>query len=200
MTVTERDKKILKDIERFRALDRDQIGELHFKGNKELVKTVNFVMNRLKKRGYVKADESRSPFVYMPHKGGPKRGSQKIDHFIQIANIYLELRRTGKLRKFNVEPKLGSKGTVEPDAFAIWKGWPWFIEVQLSNYSDAIMRRKLKRYEAYYKSGQWKGLEWQPKGREPIFPRIWVLSNRTYDVTWFKGVTIYQTKTVEELL
>lgn len=194
----ERDKKIIRDIERFRALDRDQIGTLHFNGNKQQVKTVNFVMNRLKKNGYVKADESRSPYVYLPYKGGPKRGSQKIDHFIEIANVYLELRKTGKLRRFNVEPKLGDKGTVEPDAFAIWKGWPWFIEVQLSNYTDTIMRLKLKRYEAYYKSGLWKTLDWQPKN--PIFPRLWIISSRTYDVTWLNGIRVFQTKEVIDLV
>jgi hypothetical protein len=198
LTVTERDKRIIKDIEKFRALSRDQIGKLHFNNNKEQIKTVNFVMNRLKKRGYVKADESKLPYVYTPSKGGLRRGSQKIDHFVEIANVYLDLRVTGDLRRFNVEPKLGDKGTVEPDAFAIWMGWPWFIEVQLSNYSDAIMRKKLKRYEAYHNSYQWSKLDWQPK--EPLFPRIWIISNRKYDVTWLNDVKIFQTKTVSELI
>lgn len=200
MTLTERDKQIIKSIERFKALDRNQVIELYFKGKKHEERSANVVLSRLKERGYVKADESRKPYVYMPYKGGPRRGSQKLDHFIEIANVYLELRKTGTLRRFNVEPKLGEKGTVEPDAFAIWKRLPWFIEVQLSNYSDAIMRKKLKRYEAYFKSGQWRYLDWQPQNKNPIKPIIWIISNRKYDVTWLNGIRIFQTKTVEELI
>lgn len=198
--MNERDKQIIKDIERFRALHRDQLIDLHFIQNKEAKRTANFVLNRLRDKGYIKADESRTPFVYLPSNGGPKRRSQKIDHFIEIANVYLKLRRTGKLRRFDVEPKLGDKGTVEPDVFAIWRRYPWFIEVQLSNYSDAIMRRKLKRYEDYYKSGQWKSLDWQPKSKNPIFPRLVIISNRSYDVTWLKDIRVLQAKEIGDLV
>jgi hypothetical protein len=148
----------------------------------------------------LKADDTRQPYVYLPYKGGPKRGSQKIDHFLAIANVYLKLRETGKLRRFDIEPKLGDKGIVEPDIFTIWNKWPLFIEVQRSNYSDTIMKRKLKRYEAYFRSMEWVNLDWQPKGRKPFFPNLWIISNRNYDVSWLSGIRVRQAKTLEELL
>ncbi|MGR5899532.1 hypothetical protein ACT7C8_18005 [Bacillus cereus] len=33
-----------------------------------------------------------------------------------------------------IEPKIGTKGTVEPDLFCIFRNTPFFIEVQRSVY------------------------------------------------------------------
>jgi hypothetical protein len=49
--MNERDKRIIEDIERFRALDRNQVIQLHFNQNKEAKRTANFVLNRLTERG-----------------------------------------------------------------------------------------------------------------------------------------------------
>ena len=45
---------------------------------------------------------------------------------------------------------------MEPDIFAIWRKSPFFIEVQNSIYSKAVMQAKIKRYELYFHSMEWQ--------------------------------------------
>ena len=48
-----------------------------------------------------------------------------------------------KPKVFEVEPKVGEKGTVEPDVFAIWRKAPFYIEVQRNIYSAKVFKAKL---------------------------------------------------------
>jgi hypothetical protein len=194
VNLIDRDKRILADLDRFRCMSRDDIAALHFAGIRYATVEVNRVMRRLRAKGYVKVDATRNSYVYMPKDARIREGSQKIDHFIGILRVYRDLQAYGNLQRFIVEPKYGAKGTVEPDIFAIWNRSPWFIEVQRSNYTDTVMRRKLARYERYRQSGAWHNLDWQPNGK-PIFPHIWIIGKRRY-----ANVNAYQSDDVRDFI
>jgi hypothetical protein len=195
MTMRERDTRILRDLARFRCLSRNDIIELHFSGLAKKVSRANEVMRRLVDRGHVKAVRTVQPYLYFPAEMNINIASQKIDHYRAIFSVYKEMRRLGGLTRFDVEPKLGAKGTVEPDIFCIWKRAPFFVEVQTSNfYRGNYMTTKLARYDKYKYSRAWEQLDWQPEGTK-YFPKIWVIGDRRYS-----GIDALQTKNVAELL
>ncbi|MFE4202159.1 hypothetical protein [Aneurinibacillus aneurinilyticus] len=98
-----------------------------------------------------------------------------------------------------IEPKLGDKGTPEPDTFTIWKGTPFFIEIQRSQYSERIMSEKITRYERYYYEEEWRYASWQPKDRPPVFPYIWIISEVNYRLA-SSCLRFVQSKSVAELI
>ncbi|MFT8709684.1 MAG: hypothetical protein ABF820_09665 [Sporolactobacillus sp.] len=191
----ERDTRILHDLARFRCLSRDDIIYLHFAGLVKKVSRANEVLRRLADRGLVKVDRTTSPYLYFPGECNINMGSQKIAHYRGIFSIYKDLQRNGLLERFEVEPKLGPKGTVEPDIFCIWKRAPFFIEVQLSHqYDGNYMLKKLARYDAYKYSRAWEHLDWQ-RVEKKYFPNIWIIGDKKYN-----GVGVLQTRTVADLL
>lgn len=191
-------KDIISDLERFRCMARDDIVAIHFRDRKHPVAQANMMLKRLRLQGDVIADTSRRPYLYFPANTTIKKQSQKIDHFLAIVQIYRDLRRSGKLRQFDVEPKYGKKGTVEPDIFAIWNGSPWFIEVQRSIYGEKTMQAKLKRYEQFHREGKWRRFTWQPKGKE-IFPHVWIIGEKQYDTSMAR-FKVFQSRNVEEFI
>ncbi|MDJ1631070.1 hypothetical protein QNN00_14690 [Bacillus velezensis] len=88
-----RDKSIIEALESFRALDRDQLAEMFYSHTKSPVTNVNFALKRLRDRGYIEADQNRKPYVYFPKPSRIKTGGQKVDHFLSIADFYLQLKR-----------------------------------------------------------------------------------------------------------
>lgn len=190
----ERDARILHDLARFRCLSRDDIIELHFSGLVKKVTRANEVLRRLADRGLIKVERTHSPYLYFSAEFNVNTTSQKIEHFQGIFRVYKDLRRNGLLERFDVEPKLGPKGTVEPDIFCIWKRAPFFIEVQQSNYINSIITKKLARYETYKYSREWEKLDWQHSSKK-YFPNIWIIGDRR-----IVGAGVLQTRNVEELL
>lgn len=178
--MTKRDKAILSDLERFRALTRDQIIEIHFGGLRNPVANANSVMLRLYRQGLVERTSDYRQYVYFPADGRMRKDSAKLRHFLAIADVYLNMRRLGGLRRFNVEPKYG-KGLAEPDAFAIWRGSPFFIEVQRSVYSEKQIADKVARYEALRSSGIIEKEAWQPKGKT-VMPAVIILTAKRYAI------------------
>lgn len=195
----ERDNAILRDLERFRCMSRNDVAAIHFNNLKQPITQANFVLKRLRLYGYIDANTERRPYVYFPAQSQMKRQSQKIDHFLSIIQIYHDLKQHGKLPRFDVEPKYGNKGTVEPDIFCIWKGSPWFIELQRSIYTDKAMKQKLIRYEQFKREGKWRNLDWQPKGKE-VFPYVWIIGERRYDTRHVRGFQVFQSRNVNEFL
>ncbi|MBE7121977.1 replication-relaxation family protein [Bacillus cereus] len=176
-----RDKAILNDLNRFRCMSRDDIIDLHFKDLKKAVTCCNTVMKRLRRDGHVDANVSQQPYIYFPQPNTIRKTSQKIPHFLAIADVYKQLMQYEKPKIFKVEPKYG-KEFMEPDAFAIWRRSPFFIEVQKSVYSKKIMQNKIERYELYFHSDEWKYGPWQPKDTK-IFPSILIITEKIYDVS-----------------
>lgn len=132
--MNERDKSILADLERFRCLSRDDIADLYFSHTKQPITQTNLVLKLLRRDGLVKCSTERRKYIYFPAERRIKPDSQKINHFLAIADFYKQLKRINSPRVFEVEPKLGGKGLPEPDIFTIWKGAPWYVEIQRTRY------------------------------------------------------------------
>jgi hypothetical protein len=190
----DRDQEIINTLERFKCLSRDDLITLFFKDKKSPISNCNSILRRLRDRGHIKQSKRHNPALYFPNPSKIKESSQKIDHFLNIANVFITLRNY--IGSFDVEPKLGPKGTVEPDAFMIYDNSPYFVEMQLTKYDAKTMKAKIERYENYYYSGEWRNLSWQPD--DPFFPAIAIFSETPYEIDSF--LEIYQYSSAKELL
>lgn len=192
-----RDKAILTDLTRFRCLTRDHVSAIHFQGLKRPITQANMVLKRLRRDRYLSVSMERRKYVYFPAQSTMKRDSSKIPHFLALADFYVAVREIEKPIIFEVETKLGDEGLPEPDVFMIWRGYPFFVEVQRSQISEKEMAAKLKRYKNYFLSDKWEDLPWQPKNQN-IFPTVWLLSDQRYRIEKLPFALI-QTKTVDEI-
>ena len=186
--ITKRDKAIIADLRRFRVMDRDSIAELHFAGLANPVNAANAVMLRLVRQGYVKRSTATLPYCYLPADSTVKPNSAKLAHWLAILNVYKDVRQYGAVEQFDVEPKLGPKGTVEPDAFMIFRKTPFFIEVQTTVYSEKQMRRKFERYV---------GLYHQYKNER--FPHVLLISEQRYGLDEYP-FRVFQAESFSEFI
>jgi len=189
MRLSERDKEIIADINKFRVMDRDSIAELHFADKKRPINSANSVLKRLVTNGYIRrSTKFGAPYLYLSKETSLKENSAKIGHFLAILNVYKDILQHGTLDSFIVEPKYGGKGGVEPDVFCIFKKHgmtgrtPFFLEVQQTVYSQKVMNAKLKRYEELYRSGLIAQEYWQPVDRPPVFPIVLIISEHRYAI------------------
>lgn len=195
----QRDKDIIKSLEEFRVLDRDQIIDLHFANLKSKVNSCNLILKRLQDRGHILCKNTVKPYEYFPNPTSVHMKSTKIEHFKALANTIIEAKKFGKLREFEVEPKLGKKGTVEPDLFMIWNNAPFFVEVQTDQpQKSSYFKTKLKRYVDYYNSDDWRSLPWQ-RSEKQFFPYVMILSKHVYEVP-DTNMKVFQVKSVEEFV
>lgn len=192
--MNKRDFEIVSTINKFKCLGRDEIVNLFFSNRKSPVSNCNAVLRRLRDRGHIKQSKKHNPALYLTKENPIKETSQKIPHFLGLFNVYLTLKNY--IATFDVEPKLGPKGTIEPDAFMIFNQTPFFVEVQLTQYSQSIMNEKIKRYETYFYSNEWTTLSWQPE--TPFFPYIVIFSETPYEINTF--LEVFQFKTAKDLM
>ncbi|ELK39458.1 hypothetical protein D478_24323 [Brevibacillus agri BAB-2500] len=193
----ERDKAILKDLERFRCLSRDDIIKLHFSRNKDGVNAANRVLRRLRDRGEVEVITSQPPYVYAPKPSPIKRDSQKIPHYLEIAAVYQQMAQMSPPAIFVPEPKYG-KGMPEPDAFALW-GKPMFIEVQRNQFAPSVWHDKFARYRTLYHRGDVVRASWQNKSA-PIFPWIVILTENRIPVPDGLPFRVFQFRSIKEMI
>jgi hypothetical protein len=173
--MTPRDKAIISDLERFRCLTRDDIAEIHFSHSKKPEREANSVLLRLRRMCEIAVSKERRQYVYFPVKS-IKRDSVKIPHFLAIAEFYRQARKVYDPKVFLVEPKVGGKGSPEPDIFMEWNRIPFFVEVQRKVYSKREWAEKMERYEKYYHSDVWKESEFHRGGK---FPYVWIIGKGT---------------------
>ncbi|HDR4948126.1 TPA: replication-relaxation family protein [Bacillus cereus] len=192
-----RDKAIIKDLQRFRCMSRDDIIDLHFQGLKKAVTCCNTVMKRLRRDGSVDANVSQQPYIYFPQPSTIRKTSQKIPHFLAIVDVYKQLLKYEKPKVFKSEPKYG-KAYMEPDIFTIWRQSPFFIEVQNSVYSKKVMQEKVNRYECYFHSLEWQQEPWQPK-KSKYFPSLLIVTDTQYDI-YSPNFRIFQTKSIHDFM
>ncbi|UPM52755.1 hypothetical protein [Gottfriedia acidiceleris] len=102
--------------------------------------------------------KKQNPATYFSKENPIKETSKKIPHYLEIFNIFNTLKNY--INVYDVEPKLGSKGTVELDAFMNFNNTPFFVEFELTHYSKTIMNEKIKRYEACFHSNELVSLPW----------------------------------------
>lgn len=172
MPLSNRDKAIIRDLNKFRVMDRDSIAELHFSNLRNPRLAANNVLLRLLRDGKIQRSTAFLPYLYFGPESQIKKQSQKIGHFLAILEVYKEMRKLGKLETFLVEPKYGSKGVAEPDIFAMYRNTGFFIEVQKTVYSEKQMNDKLQRYVDFYNTG----IMANP------FPRVLILSDQRYAI------------------
>ena len=175
MSLTERDKAIIKDLNKFRVMDRDSIAELHFSNSKNPKDSTNHVLLRLLREGHIQRSTTFTPYVYFGAESKIKKDSVKIAHFLSILNVYKELVKLVNIGTFLVEPKYGKKGEcAEPDIFCQYRQTNFFVEVQRTLYSEKQMNEKLDRYIDLYNSGAMTN----------PFPHVLILSEQRYAIDY----------------
>jgi len=190
--MNKRDEEILENLQKFYVLDRDQLIQLHFQEQKQPITTCNRIMNRLTTKGLVKVERTTRPYNYFHNETNMKLNSTKIPHFKAITQTYLDLSHFTKPSIFEVEMKLGAKGTIEPDIYVVWNGAPMFIELQRNRYTLKVMQAKIDRYQAYYDSKEWKRFTEQ-------FPFILILSETRYNIDT-GSLGVYQAKDIQDFI
>lgn len=188
--LTNRDKAIIKDLARFRVMDRDSIAELHFSNLKRPHLAANNVLLRLLRDGQIQRSTKYTPYLYFGPEVQIKKSSQKIGHFLAILNTYKEIRKQGKIESFLVEPKYGKKGGVEPDVYMYFRQTPFFIEVQNSIYSQKQMEEKLERYIDLFQSGY----------MATPFPHVLILSEQRYALDADYPFKIFQAESFSDFI
>jgi len=178
--LNKRDKDIIRDINRFRVMDRDSIAELHFRGLKRPQNSANSVLKRLVQDGHIRRSGAYgTPYLYLSMESSIKADSTKIPHYLEILKTYKEICKHEKPQLYIVEPKY-EKGLAEPDVFMIFRKTPMFIECQRSVYSQKQIDKKFERYQELYDSKILDNEIWQPEKKE--FPRILVLSDTRWSI------------------
>lgn len=188
MMLNERDKAIIKDLNRFRVMDRDSVSELYFSNVKNPKDSTNHVLLRLLRDGHIQRSKSFVPYVYFSTESNLKKDSAKIGHFLAILQTYKEMRQLGKLTTFLVEPKYGSKGIVEPDIFCTFRDTHFFIEVQRTLYSEKQMNEKINRYVDFYHSGV----------MAKPFPHVLILSEQRYAIDMELPFKVFQSQSFSQ--
>ncbi|PGT49732.1 hypothetical protein COD13_29510 [Priestia megaterium] len=198
--LSQRDKDIIGFINQFRAVDRDSLVELFFKQLKSPINACNSVMVRLYRLGLIERTQQYSPTVYLPVDAKIKKNSQKILHFLSILDIYKQMCSYSMPKSIIVEDKpTRRKGGIEPDLFCIFKGSPFWIEIQRNQYSEQKIQAKINLYEEFFFSDEWKTLQWQPENRAAIFPSVILITPVRYAVS-SDCIRIIQVGSIHELM
>ncbi|MGC9935282.1 hypothetical protein [Priestia aryabhattai] len=198
--LSQRDKDIIAFINQFRAVDRDSLVDLIFKQLKSPVNACNSVMVRLYRLGLIERTQQYSPTVYLPVDAKIKKNSQKILHFLSILDVYKQMCTYSVPKHVIVEDKpTGRKGGIEPDLFCIFKGSPFWIEIQRNRYSEQKMQAKVNLYEEFFFSDEWRSLHWQLEERSPIFPSVILITPVRYAVN-SEHIRIIQAASIHELM
>lgn len=157
-------------------------------------------MVRLYRLGVIERTQQYSPTVYLPVDAKIKKNSQKILHFLSILDIYKQMCTYSTPKQVIVEDKpTGRKGGIEPDLFCIFKGSPFWIEMQSNQYSEQKMQAKINLYEEFFFSNEWQVLHWQPEDRSAIFPSIILITPVRYAMS-SDHIRIIQVASIHELM
>jgi hypothetical protein len=196
--LTERDRLLIADLERFRVMDRDSIAELYFSELKNPIQGANSVLKRLHRDRLIERSNAFMPYVYMPVDSKMKKNSQKILHYLAILSTYKQMCQYKKPKMFIVEDKpTGKKGGIEPDFCAIFNGGVFWGEVQRNQYSEAMIAKKISMYEDFYRDGGWQTMNWQPEGKT-IFPTILFITPVRYKIE--TKLRVVQVADIHELM
>lgn len=181
-----RDRAIIDSLSKFRCMSRADITDLHFSGLRGAVKRSNEVLKRLTRDGLISVSKRERMYIYFPAKS-IKHNSQKIEHYLAIVRFYLEVRKIQEPDRFEVEPRYGKKGTIEPDIEMVWFGRPFFVEVQRHGFDKS---KSFNLYEEYYMTEDWHELPWQNKSN-PRFPYVWIYGVGKYEIEKSENIRFY---------
>ncbi|ALL11745.1 hypothetical protein BTXL6_10625 [Bacillus thuringiensis] len=182
-----RDKEIVKLLQKFRCMSRNQIAKIFFSNLKNPITSANFVLKRLRRENLIEVNEDMQPFVYFPKPSIIKRDSQKMQHYLAIVDFFIELCEIERPIIFEVEKRC-NHGNIQPDIYMMWQDDVYFVEIQLSRYSTKIMKKKLDRYVHYFSTEEWR-CKIPPVNNEPY---VWIVSRIPYSIC-VKDLSIIQT-------
>ncbi|MED4017017.1 replication-relaxation family protein [Sutcliffiella cohnii] len=194
-----RDKHIIGALEKFKVLERDQIADMFFSNLKHSVTNCNYALRRLRDRGYIDCDTSKTPYQYFSKPSTIKKGSQKIEHYLKIAQTFIDMVKFGEVEMFEIEPYWKNVDVI-PDVIAFWNKSYFAIEVQNSFYSVKQMKDKLDKYQKLYTSGGYKELPWQPKNNK-YFPHVLIIgkTNSKYNFDEY-SFRVFQYESVSKFI
>lgn len=190
MKLTDRQKTILDFLSRARMLDTDQIGTIAFSENgspakraseccRELVE-LKLIEGRRREIGKTKVwrlskrGRDFCGVTYAP----PHLNGLKVAHNLEVAEILIQLSRWGRVGKWVTEPrhKFGKK-MHSPDAFFVYGGKAYLLEVQRSAISTARWGEKWAISSEYFEGGFYKDAPWQFWEGKTIRPMILVVTD-----------------------
>ncbi|MFL0475827.1 hypothetical protein ACH0CI_28020, partial [Priestia sp. 179-F W1.4 NHS] len=83
--------------------------------------------------------------------------------------------------------------------FCIFKGSPFWIEIQRNQYSEQKMQEKINLYEEFFFSDEWRSLHWQPEDRSALFPSVILITPVRYSVS-SEHIRLIQVTSIHELI
>ena len=167
-------------LKHFRVLSRDQIGSLICPEVSRPFVTVNRVMKRLSRDGYILQvpQVKDRPYLYMPNPTIIHPQSNKINHFLGLVDIYISLNQP---KIFEVEPIVNDE--YRPDAYVRLDGdTPVLIELQRTAISTKRMQEKV---DAFAKAHMKK---------EHDAKTLWIVADTEYRVKIPSGFDIVHKK------
>jgi hypothetical protein len=153
--VKTRDLLIIKSLEKFKCLSRDQISALHFSKHARPHVSANQVLKRLRRDNYITANTDRSfqQYIYFNNPSPIKMDSQKLDHYLLMNQTIIDMMKYSPISEFQFEISVPDAEFI-PDIHV--RGWldnDWFIECQNSLYTTKQLYQKLDRYKSYFEKG-----------------------------------------------
>ncbi|MEK4128059.1 hypothetical protein NSS60_14795 [Anoxybacillus sp. FSL W8-0382] len=119
MRLSQRDKAIIADINRFRVMDRDSIAELHFSHLKRPINSANTVLKRLVTDGHIRrSTKFGAPYLYLSRETALSEDSAKIGHYLAILGVYKDILRHGTLDVFKSSRSMEVREMLSQTCFA----------------------------------------------------------------------------------
>lgn len=171
MIVTDRDKRVLDFISKFRVATTDTIQELFYPSLRVTQNRLKLMYeNKLLKR---ERDHFTSQYIYYLRK--PKQ----LRHSLLLTDFYREMHKLTKIELFEKEFEIEN---IRADGLIAYKyknkGYIAFVEVQIANKGLDIVK-----YEKLYKSKNYKKYF-------PVFPLVYAITNKKIPDTELKIIRV----------
>lgn len=186
--MNQRTKDILKFVEKFRVVSRDDIVDVFFSKLKQPITGANTVLKRLVTSGHLKVNKTVQPYLYTSF-DSKIGGLSKTNHFNAILNFYKQLKIYKEPEMFEIEYNLG-KNCPTADIYVVWNDIPFLVEIQLTYYSKPKIEEKMDKYQRLYKVGNLSKIHGH-------FPYVWIISDKPYPLD-DRPFMILQSKDVHE--
>lgn len=153
-----RDLDILNSLEKFKCLSSSQIAALHFTNNANPKVSANRVLKRLRQSEHILANTDRSfqEYVYFLDPSPIKTDSQKIEHYLMIAQTVIDMQKYSLVNDFAIEKGLPETNIIPDIQVRGWMNNDWYIECQNSTYTVKQLYQKLDKYADYHRKGYWQ--------------------------------------------
>lgn len=176
--ITDRDKKIIAHLEKYKYATIEQLEKIFFKIQKNSYNIVRRRMAEIRKAGYAKSirDVETNKVIYVYNDGKTKAPTR---HRLVILDILANLHHHGyNVQLFEIE-KFWKTGEIRSDAFTVFTienenakiRYHYFIEVHFTNH-----RCNLEKYDELYETK-----EVQQYLKRNVYPRILLVTDRNFE-------------------